>query len=222
MKSLTRESNKPFAWPKLKQTVKYFVAQCSTCQQAKSEKVAYPGLLAPLPIPDGAWHTITHNFIEGLPRSASSSCILVVVDKFSKYAHFIPLSHPFTALQVAIIYMNNVFKLRGPPTTMVSDRDNIFTSTVWQELFELVGTDLRMSTPYHPQTYGQTEMVNQCIETYLYRFCTLAQRNGQTDYYWLNSGTIPRSTPWERVQFWCSMDMSPGTSVLISLNRAMF
>ena len=91
----------------------------------------------------------------------------MVVDKFSKYAHFVPLSHPFTALQVAVAYLNNIFKLHGLPTVMVSDTDKIFTSNIWQELFKLLGIDLRMSSAYHPQTDGQTERVNQCLETYL-------------------------------------------------------
>jgi hypothetical protein len=82
---------------------------------------------------------------------------LVVVDKFSKYAHFIPLSHPFTAFQVALYYMNNVFKLHGMPTAMVSDREEMFTSHIWQELFKLLGTNLKMSSAYHPQIDGQTE-----------------------------------------------------------------
>jgi hypothetical protein len=92
---------------------------------------------------------------------------LVVVDKFSRYAHFVTLAHPFTALQVATTYLNNIFKLHGLPNVMISDRDKVFTSNVWQELFKLVGTDLRMSSAYHPQTDGQTERVNQCLETYL-------------------------------------------------------
>jgi transposase InsO family protein len=156
-----------FAWHKLKDSLKHFVAHCTTCQQAKTDRAAYPGLLAPLPIPDGAWQVVTLDFIEGLPRSSGYNCILVVVDKFSKYAHFLPLSHPFTALQVAITYLDNVFKLHGLPFAMVSDRDKVFTSNIWQELFKLLGTDLRMSTAYHPQTDGQTERVNQCLETYL-------------------------------------------------------
>lgn len=110
---------------------------------------------------------VTLDFIEGLPKSASFNCILVVVDKFSRYAHFLPLTHPFTAFQVAMVFMNNVFKLHGLPAAMVSDRDRVFTSTVWQELFKLTGTTLRMSTGYHPQTDGQTERVSQCLETYL-------------------------------------------------------
>jgi hypothetical protein len=156
-----------FAWSGMKQFVKTFVSQCTTCQQAKVERVAYPGLLAPLPIPKGAWQVITMDFIEGLPRSASFNCILVVVDKYSKYAHFLPLSHPFTALDVALVFMHNIFKLHGLPTTIISDRDKIFTSALWQEFFDLLKTDLHMSSAYHPQTDGQTERVNQCLETYL-------------------------------------------------------
>lgn len=156
-----------FAWPHLKQSVKEYVAQCTICQQAKIERVASSGLLSPLPIPEGSWQVIAMDFVEGLPRSNSFNCILVVVDRFTKYAHFIPLSHPYTALQVAVAFMNNVFKLHGLPRAIVSDRDKIFTSNLWRELFKLMGTELQMSSAYHPQTDGQTERVNQCLETYL-------------------------------------------------------
>jgi hypothetical protein len=121
-----------FAWQKLKESVKHFVARCTTCQQAKNDRAAYPGLLAPLPIPEGPWQVVTLDFIEGLPRSSGYNCILVDVDKFSKYAHFLPLSHPFTALQVAITFLDNVFKLHGLPLAMVSNRDKVFTSNIWQ------------------------------------------------------------------------------------------
>jgi hypothetical protein len=139
-----------FAWPGLKKMVQSFVANCLICQQAKTERVKYLGLLQPLPVPDYAWKVVTLDFIEGLPISKHFNCILVIVDKFSKYAHFIPLSHPFTALKVAHIYIENVFKLHGLPQVLISYRDKIFTSTLWQELFRLSGTDLRLSSGYHP------------------------------------------------------------------------
>ena len=110
---------------------------------------------------------VSLDFVEGLPSFGSANCILVVVDKFSKFAHFIPLRHPFTALSVAKAYMDNVYKLHEMPSSLISDRDQVFTSTFWQELFGLAGMQLRMSSAYHPQTDGQTERVNQCMETYL-------------------------------------------------------
>ena len=85
---------------------------------------------------------------------------MVIIDKFTKYAHYIPLSHPFTALGVAKLYLENVFKLHGAPTTIISDRDKIFTSNVWQELMKLLGSNVHMSTAYHPETDGQTERLN--------------------------------------------------------------
>jgi hypothetical protein len=107
------------------------------------------------------------DFISGLPPSRKGNCILVVVDKLSKYAHFIPMLHPFTALTVAKVYMSEIYRLHGMPTAIISDRDPIFTSKMWQELFKLTGTQLCLSSSYHPQFDGQTERVNQCLETYL-------------------------------------------------------
>jgi hypothetical protein len=107
------------------------------------------------------------HFISGLPVSHKYNCIMVVVDKFSKYAHFLPLAHPFTALTIAKLYLNEVFKLHGLPSSIISDRDPIFTSKLWQELFKLAGTQLCMSSAYHSQSDGQTKRVNQCLEAYL-------------------------------------------------------
>ena len=97
------------------------------------------------------------DFIEGLPISYKHDVILVVIDKFTKYGQFIALAHPFIALQVAQAYMANIYKLHGLPESIISDRDRVFTSKVWQELFRLTNTQLLMSSSYHPQTDGQTE-----------------------------------------------------------------
>lgn len=158
---------KLFHWPKMKHSIQEWVAACDVCQQAKAERVPYPGLLQHLEVPDHAWQIVSLDFIEGLPTSSSFNCILVVVHKFSKYAHFLQLSHPFSALKVAKLYLDNIYKLHGMPQAIISDRDRIFTSQLWQELFRLSGTELRMSSAYHPLSDGQTERVNQCVEAYL-------------------------------------------------------
>ena len=156
-----------FAWPNMKNQIEAFVQQCTVCQQAKVEHVKLPVLLQPLPVPEQAWSVVSLDFIEGLPKSQQYDTILVVIDKFSKYGHFIPLAHPFTAPQIAHLFLANVYKLHGMPTVIISDRDRIFTSTFWQELFKATDTTLSMSSSYHPQTDGQTERLNQCLETYL-------------------------------------------------------
>jgi len=100
------------------------------------------------------------DFIDGLPTSGSANCIMVIVDKFSKFAHFVPLHHPYTAPRVAQAFLDNVYHLHGLPTHIVSDRDPVFTSLFWKELFRLAQVQLCLSSAYHPQTDGQTERVN--------------------------------------------------------------
>jgi hypothetical protein len=85
------------------------------------------------------WHTVSLDFIEGLPRSGHANCILVVIDKFSKYGHFLPLLHPFTTAKVAKVFLDHIYKLHGLPTIIVFDRDRVSTSTFWQTLFPAIG-----------------------------------------------------------------------------------
>jgi hypothetical protein len=151
----------------MKTAVQQFIATCPTCQQAKPDRARYPGLLQPLPIPSMAWQSISMDFVNGLPMSGGKNCITVIVDHFSKYAHFVPLAHPFIALTVAKTFIKNDYWLHGLPMSIISDHDKIFTSQLWQELFRLTGVTLKMSSAYHPQTDGQTERVNQCMETFL-------------------------------------------------------
>ena len=110
------------------------------------------------------------DFVEGLPKSGSADCVLVVVDYFTKYAHFLPLHHPFTAASVAKVFMAQVYKLHGLPSAIVTDRDRVFTSQFWKELFSSADVQLQMSSAYHPQSDGQTERLNQTMDTFLWCF----------------------------------------------------
>ena len=158
---------KLFDWTKMKRDVAEFVQGCTVCQQAKPEHCRQPGLLQPHEIPPHPWHTISWDFMEGLPKSNGFEVILVVIDKLTKFAHFLPLKHPYTAHQVALVFFDQVYRLHRMPARIISDRDPVFTSTFWQELFRLSDTILNMSSSRHPETGGQTERLNQCLEAFL-------------------------------------------------------
>ena len=113
-----------FYWPYFKQFVEKQIAECPTCQISKTEKLPYPGLLDPITIPKTKWSSISMDFIEGLPKSKGKDVILVVVDRLTKYAHFIPLAHPYTVHIVATALMDTVFRLHGPPDNIISERTN--------------------------------------------------------------------------------------------------
>lgn len=121
----------------MKVAVHDFISSYTICQQAKPGHSKLPGLLQPLSVPDRAWKVISLEFIEGLSVSGSINCILVAVDTFSKYVHFIGLKHPFIVASVGKLYLSHVYRLHGMPLAIVSDRDRIFTSKLWQELCKL-------------------------------------------------------------------------------------
>jgi hypothetical protein len=108
------------------------------------------------------------DFIEGLPKVHGKSVILTVMDRFSKYSHFIALSHPYTAITVAQAFFEEIVRFHGFPKFIVCDRDPVFTGNIWRDLFKLAGViKLRMSTAFHPQTDGQSEVLNKTIAMYL-------------------------------------------------------
>lgn len=94
------------------------------------------------------------DFIEAFPKVGGKSVVLTVVDRFSKYAHFIPLGHPYSAASVAQAFFDGIVRLHGFPCSIVSDRDTVFTSAFWRELFRLAGVKLNTSLAFHPQSDG--------------------------------------------------------------------
>jgi hypothetical protein len=141
------------------------------------------------------------DFITGLPKSEGKSVIMVIVDRLTKYTHFCALSHPFKASTVATAFMETVQKLHGSPKIIVSDRDPIFTGHFWTELFSCLGTQLAHSSSYHPQSDGQTEIVNKCLEGYLRCFVS----DKQTQWFkWL-----PLAEWWYNTSFHTATKMTP-------------
>ena len=151
----------------MKTTIQEFVKSCDVCQRQKYSASAPVGLLHPLPIPAHIWEDISLDFVTGLPKSKGFEVVFVVVDRLSKYAHFILLKHPYTASKVAEVFMKEIVRLHRIPQSIVSDRDPLFVRLFWKELCRLQGTVSKMSSSYHPETDGQTKVVNRCLESYM-------------------------------------------------------
>jgi hypothetical protein len=193
----------------MKGDLKRFIRECSVCQPNKSDNTSPAGLLQPLSIPTRIWSNISLDFVEGLPASQGFTVVLVVVDRLSKYGHFIPLKHPYTTVTVARAFSAHVFKVHGMPTSIVSDRDPTFTSAFWKELFRLQDTSLCMSTSYHPQSDGQTEIVNKCLESYLRCFTHDQPKQ------W--SSWLPWAEYWYNTTWHASINMTPFEAVYETL-----
>ena len=131
-----------FFWVGMKSDLKLHIRECGVCQQMKHETCKPAELLQPLPIPHKPWTTVSMDFVSGLPLSQRLDTVMVIVDRFTKYVQFIGLSHPYSPAKVAALFAQNVFKLHGMPTSIVSDRDPVFIANFWAELFKLQGLNL--------------------------------------------------------------------------------
>src|ERR1700759_2310956 len=169
-------------WPGMNQTVTNWIKGCATCQQMKvNTHPTKPGLK---PIKSDAtrpFQQVTVDFITALPPSDGYDSIMVVVAHgLTKGVIYTPCNKTIDALSTAQMFIDHVWKRFGLPDIIISDRGPQFGSRVFQEMCKLLKIDHRMSTAYHPQTDGETERVNQEIETYLRIFCASEPKKWNT------------------------------------------
>ena len=169
--------SRDYWWPKMRQTIAQYVRNCDTCTRIKPVRHAPYGLLKPLQVPFRKWSSVSLDLVTGLPMSNGFDALLVVVDRLSKMAHYIPTTTDVNSKQVAKLFFDNVFRLHGIPDSIVSDRGTQFVSELIRALTDLVGIQQKVSTAFHPQTDGQTERINAIAEQYLRAYCNYQQDN---------------------------------------------
>ena len=167
-----------FYWPEMAKDIEDYVRSCEDCQKNKAPRHKRYGTLHPLESSYAPWDSISMDFITQLPKSEGCSTISVLVDRFTKMVYFIPIKDgQKTAEGFAKLFLQNIWKLHGLPSSINSDRDHGFTSKFWAELVGRLDVRLRQSTAFHPQTDGQTERVNQFLAQYLRQYCNYEQDN---------------------------------------------
>src|SRR3954470_21231125 len=166
----------------MKRHVAEMISRCLTCQKIKAEHKSPAGKLQSLEIPVWKWDHITMDFVTALPKSAKGhDSVWVIVDRLTKVARFLPVRSTFKVEQYSRIYMREIVRVHGVPLSIISDRDPKFTSGFWNSLQSALGTKIRLSTTYHPQTDGQSKRTIQTLEDML-RACVMDIGNSWEDH----------------------------------------
>ncbi|GJR53374.1 putative reverse transcriptase domain-containing protein [Tanacetum coccineum] len=173
-----RNMKKLYWWPNMKADIATYVSKCLTCARVKAEHQRPSGLLVQPEIPQWKWDNITMDFITKLPKSSQGyDTIWVIVDRLTKSAIFVPMRETDPMEKLARMYLKEVVTRHGIPVSIIYDRDPRFASNFWRSLQKALGTNLDMSTAYHPQTDGQSERTIQTLKDML-RACVIDFGNG--------------------------------------------
>lgn len=159
--------SREYYWPEMRKDIIKFVNKCDVCQRTKTPRHLPHGYLQPLPTPQTPWSSLSMDFIVKLPLSQGFDSILVVVDRLTKMAHFIACQEATDAEGLAELFLRHIFRIHGLPKDIVSDRGPSFQSKFWRKVLELLQIQSKLSSAFHPETDGQTERVNQCLEQFL-------------------------------------------------------
>ncbi len=171
--------NRDFWWPSMQTDIKNYIKSCEICCRSKDPRHKPYGLLKPLEIPDRPWTSLSMDFITDLPSSNGYTCILVVLDRFTKMGHFIPFPNVPSSEDTANAFMLHIFRLHGLPNEILTDRGTQFTSKFWTAICATLKISMKLSSPFHHQTNGLTERVNSVVEQFLRCYSNFKGSNWQ-------------------------------------------
>ncbi|GKC04398.1 putative reverse transcriptase domain-containing protein [Tanacetum coccineum] len=178
-----QDMKKLYWWPNMKANIATYVSKCLTCAKVKAEHQRPSGLLVQPDIPQWKWDNITMDFVTKLPKSSQGyDTIWVIVDRLTKSAIFVPMRETDPLEKLARMYLKEVVTRHGIPVSIICDRDPRFASHFWRSLQKALGTNLDMSTAYHPQTDGQSERTIQTLEDML-RACAIDFGKGWVNHF---------------------------------------
>lgn len=179
----TEHIRRNFAFPHMRTKVANYIKKCDGCQKNKASRHAKYGNLQFTEPPEQPWSEVTMDFIVKLPKSrdlvngTNYDSVIVIVDRLTKYTHFIPFREASDAQQLGHLIMDRLVRYHGFPRTFITDRDKLFTSNYWKTLIAMIGIRRKLSTAFHPETDGQTERMNQSLEAYLRQYVNYDQDN---------------------------------------------
>ena len=153
-----------YYWPRMSREIKVFVNTCDVCQKIKPRRHGPVGLLQSIPVPSQPFEVVSMDFIPELPTSNGFDNVLVIVDKLTKYAIFVPTTTRITEVETARLFFKHVISKFGIPRQIISDRDTRWRGDFWKETCRLMGMKRSLTTSYHPQSDGQAEIMNQGLE----------------------------------------------------------
>ena len=167
-----------YYWPNIAKSVRRYISSCDSCQRNKPSRQKPAGLIQPLPPPLERWQSVSMDFVTQLPKTSNGyDSIMVVVDRLSKRAHFIPAHVTDTAEDVAHMFLREVYRHHGFPQEIISDRDTKFTSRFWKAMTESLQITRKLSTTAHPETDGQTERTNSTMADLLRHYVAYDQKD---------------------------------------------
>ncbi|GKA15975.1 putative reverse transcriptase domain-containing protein [Tanacetum coccineum] len=193
-----QDLKKLYWWPNMKAIIAEYVGKCLTCSKVKAERQKPSGLLVQPEIPLWKWERITMDYITKLPKTSNGHyTIWVIVDRLTKSAHFIPTRETDSMETLTRLYFKEIVSRHGVPISIILDHDSYFISRFWQSLQSALGTQLDMSTTYHPETNGQKFSYNNSYHANIKAtpFEALYGRKCRSPVCWAKVGDVQLTRP---------------------------